>query len=300
MNSVSDTLVSVGLPVRNGADRIGDVVRSVFAQDHPNLELVICDNASTDGTEDVCRELVENHHRIVYHRHPVNVGVLNNYISALRLATGTFFRWVGDDDWLAPPCISRSLAAFAADDRLVLVTHRMDYLTPEGPARSGRYDDTALGSRDPATRFVALLAVLNETIPLVDPLYSLVRREPVLRIDRRNMLREDEVFAAKLALTGPWGHVPEVLGRRNLTHATPSALARKLDVPSWQANCATTLECREMLRVLAEYDLDSEQRRAARLAVARLYARRQQDLFVRIGRRLFRTVGGSAGHRPTS
>lgn len=93
---MSDTLVSVGLPVRNGADRIGDVVRSVFAQDHPNLELVICDNASTDGTEDVCRELVENHHRIVYHRHPVNVGVLNNYISALRLATGTFFRWVGE------------------------------------------------------------------------------------------------------------------------------------------------------------------------------------------------------------
>ena len=35
----SDPLVSVGLPVRNGADRIGDVVRSVLAQDYDNIEL---------------------------------------------------------------------------------------------------------------------------------------------------------------------------------------------------------------------------------------------------------------------
>lgn len=291
----TDTLVSVGLPVRNGADRIGDAVRSVLAQDHENLELVICDNASTDGTEDVCRDLGAGHRRIVYHRHPVDIGVLNNYISTLRLANGTFFRWIGDDDRLEPHCISRSLAAFAADDRLVLVTHRMDYLTPDGLTRSTRYDDTALGSSDPVARFTALLAVLTENPPVVDPLYSLVRREPVLRIDRRNMLREDEVFAAKLALTGPWGHVPEVLGQRNLTYATPPALARKLDVPSWQAHCATTLECREMLRELDRHDLDSEQRRSARLAVARLYARRQQDLATRVGRRLARTLHGSAG-----
>ncbi|MBH0121132.1 glycosyltransferase family 2 protein [Rhodococcus sp. NPDC003382] len=297
MTSASGTLVSVGLPVRNGADRIEDVVRSVLAQDHENLELVICDNASTDNTEQVCRDLRERHRRIVYHRHPVNVGVLNNYISVLGLATGTFFRWVGDDDWLAPHCISRSLAAFAADDRLVLVTHRMDYLTPEGLIRSARYNDTALGSCDPVTRFAAFLGMLNENVPLVDPVYSLIRREPALRIERRNMLREDEVFAAKLALTGPWAHVPEVLGRRNLTHATPTALARKLDVPSWQAHCATTLECREMLRALAEHHLDSEQRRAARLAVAGLYVQRQQDLVVRVGRRLARMLGEATGRR---
>ncbi len=283
--------------MRNGGDRIGDVVQSVFAQDHENLELVISDNASTDNTEEVCRELAESHCRVVYHRHPVDVGVLDNYLSVLRLATGTFFRWVGDDDWLAPHCISRSLAAFAADDRLVLVTHRMDYLTPAGMIRSNRYSDAALGSSDPVTRFAALLGMLNENLPVVDPLYSLFRREPVLRIDRRNMLREDEVFAAKLALAGPWGHVPEVLGQRNLTHATPIALARKLGVPSWQAHCATTLECREMLRALADHDLAPEQRRTARLAVARLYARRQQDLLVRVGRKLGRTLCESTDRR---
>ena len=71
----SDALVSVGLPVRNGADRIGEVVRSVLAQDHPHIELVICDNASTDHTEDVCRDLVRADSRVVYHRHQDNIGL---------------------------------------------------------------------------------------------------------------------------------------------------------------------------------------------------------------------------------
>ena len=71
----SDALVSVGLPVRNGADRIGEVVRSVLAQDYDHIELVICDNASTDHTEDVCRDLVRADSRIVYHRHQDNIGL---------------------------------------------------------------------------------------------------------------------------------------------------------------------------------------------------------------------------------
>ena len=95
------TVVSVGLPVRNGAERIEHVVRSVLDQDHENLELVICDNASTDDTEELCRELANQDSRIVYHRNPVNIGLLNNFIRVMQLSSGTFFRWVGDDDWLA-------------------------------------------------------------------------------------------------------------------------------------------------------------------------------------------------------
>ena len=87
----ANTLVSVGLPVRNGADRIEPVVTSVLNQDHENLELVICDNDSTDDTEELCRSLAAKDGRVVYHRHPVNVGLHNNYVSTLRLATGGVF-----------------------------------------------------------------------------------------------------------------------------------------------------------------------------------------------------------------
>lgn len=291
----ANTLVSVGLPVRNGVERVEGVVESVLSQDHANLELVICDNASTDGTEELSRSLASRDSRIVYHRNPVNVGMLNNFMIAQRLATGPFFRWLSDDDWLAPNCVSQSLEVFAADTRLILVTSQAEYTGPDGVTQSATYDGTALGSDDPVTRFTEMLRLLNESHLLIDPLYGLARREPVVRIARHNMISEDEVFASKLALAGPWGHVHETLARRSFKHQKPSIMAHRLDVPSWQAHFTTTLQCREMLRWLAECDLTAQQRRRARLAVARMYARRQRIVATRRGRKLVgiaRELGG--------
>jgi GT2 family glycosyltransferase len=282
----ANTLVSIGLPVRNGADGIEHVVNSVLNQDHQNLELVICDNASTDDTEELCRGLAAQDSRIVYHRHPINVGLLNNFMSALRLATGTFYRWVGDDDWLDPRCVSRCLDTFAVDDRLLLVTCQTRYTDPDGITRTATYDGTALGSDDPVTRFAEMLRLLNESYLLIDPLYGVFRREPLMRIKRRNMLSEDQVFATKLALAGPWAHVPEVLAWRNWKHERLRSQARTHDVPSWQAHFATALQCREMLRWLDKCDLDEQQRRKARSAVAQMYMRRQRLVVARRSRKL--------------
>jgi Glycosyl transferase family 2 len=282
----ADALVSVGLPVRNGVDRIERVVTSVLDQDHENLELVICDNASTDETEELCRDLAARDSRVVYHRHPVNVGLLNNFIGAVRLAGGTYFHWVGDDDWLAPNCISRGLQEFAADDRLILVTNQVNYIGPDGLAQTAVYDGTALGSDDPVTRFTEMLRLLTLTHLFLDPLYGLLRRDIALRIERRNMLHEDQVFAAKLALAGPWGHVGEVLACRSWGIERPANVADKLGVPSWHARFATLLQCREMLRWLDDCGLDDMQRSRARRAVAHMYIQRHQAAMTHRGHRL--------------
>jgi glycosyltransferase involved in cell wall biosynthesis len=287
-----DTLVSVGLPVRNGAGRVQGVARSVLAQDHENLELVISDNASTDETEEVCRELARSDRRVRYHRQAENIGLFNNFRAAMRLARGAFFRWVGDDDRLDPRCVSRSLELFARDERLILVTTAIAYTGPDGVTQTGAYEGTELASDDPVERFAEMLRLLNESHLLIDPLYGLLRREAALAIPRRNMLREDEVFAASLALAGPWGHVPEVLGHRNWKHESTHVLARRLDVPSWQAHFATTLQCREMLRRLSEAPLTPEQRGRARAAVYQMYARRQRRVAARRGRKAVRLVTG--------
>ena len=173
--------------------------------------------------------------------------------------------------------MSRSLDAFAADDRLLLVTTQIDYTTEDGVKRTLPYRGTALGSDDPVTRFTEMLRLVNETYLLIDPLYAMFRREPVLRIERRNSLREDEVFSAQLALAGPWGHVPEVLAGRNWKYEPPLVHARKMDVPLWQAYFGTAVQCWDTLRWLDKCDLDREQRRRARLAVARMYLRRKRN-----------------------
>jgi glycosyltransferase involved in cell wall biosynthesis len=297
----SDTLVSVGLPVRNGADRLEPVIRSVLAQDHERVELVISDNASTDATEELCRDLAELDGRITYHRQRENIGLFNNFLAVVRLARGPFFRWIGDDDRLAPTYVSRCLREFAEDHRLVLVTTQVSYTDPDGRTSTAAYDGTALRSPDPVERFAEMLRLLNESHLLIDPLYGLMRRGAVAAIPRRNILREDEVFAAKLALAGPWGHVPEVLAHRNWKHDRLADLARRLDVPAWHARFSTALQCRELLRWLRAADLTPEQCRRARSAVLSMYARRQRRVASRRGRKLMSLAAGrvTAGRADT-
>ena len=282
-----DTLVSIGLPVYNGAHRLEEVVWSVLAQDHDRIELVITDNASTDDTEQICRELAKADSRIVYHRQSRNIGLLNNFVHAIRVARGTFFRWIGDDDWMAPDYVSRCLEAFAEDERRVLVTTQLAYTGADGITRSDRgYDGVLLASADPVVRFTEMLRLLNASPLLVDPLYGMVRRVPVAAIHRRNMLREDEVFACKLALLGPWGHVPEILAHRNTRAGRLRDIARVLDVPRWQSHFSSTLQVREILAWLPETDLTEPQVRAARAALARMYVYRQRKTAIHRSRKL--------------
>jgi glycosyltransferase involved in cell wall biosynthesis len=283
---MSEVLVSIGLPVRNAADRLEEVVWSVLAQDHERIELVISDNGSTDDTEEVARALARSDNRIVYHRFAQNVGLLNNFMQTMKLATGEYFRWIGDDDWLAPDNVAQCLKVFAEDDRLLLVTTRFAYTGSDGTTESAAYNARALRSADPIVRFTEMLRLLNESRTLVDPLYALMRRAPVAAIPRRNMLREDQVFAGKLALAGPWGHVPEVLAHRNLKTDTLTNIARRLDVPTWQVRMVNALQVRELLRWLPQAGLTPHQRRAARAEIGRMYVRRQTTLAVHRTRRV--------------
>jgi glycosyltransferase involved in cell wall biosynthesis len=284
--SSSEVLISVCLPVRNGASGLRAVVESILAQDHENLELVISDNASTDGTEDLCKELAADDKRIVYVRQPHNIGLLNNFQSAMQHAEGTFFRWVGDDDWLAPNCLSRCLEVFEADQRLILVTTAMAFTGDDGVTRTAAYNGDALASDDPIERFSEMLRLLNDSYLVIDPLYGLMRKDAIAPLPRRNMLREDEIFAAKIALAGPWGHVHEVLGRRGWRTETRAVLARRLGVPAWTARAATTLQGLETLRCIDDAGLNPDQRRQARTFVYRWYLRRQQITMARRVRRV--------------
>jgi hypothetical protein len=285
-------MVSIGLPVRNAAQTVASVARSVLAQHYGNLELVISDNASTDGTEDICRDLVRADARVVYHRHPENVGLLNNFTGTIRRANGVYFRWISDSDALDSQYSRVCVDAFTADPRVVLVTTGVAYQTEDGAVSAEPYAGTALGSDDPAERAAEMLRLLNESYRLLDPLYGMMRREAVLTIPRRNMLREDQVFAVKLALAGPWAHVPRVLAQREWRTGPTSSQARLLSVPSWQARFANTLQVRELLRVVAEADLTPAQRSRVRAAVYRMFVRRQRMTLHHRSRKLARMALG--------
>jgi glycosyltransferase involved in cell wall biosynthesis len=277
MSAAAEPLVSIGLPVRNGERCLGEAVRSVLGQQFDRLELVISDNASNDGTEEICRQFAAVDGRVRYHRQPQDIGLVGNFNAVLHLARGTYVKWMGDDDWLTPRYVSRCVEVLDDDAALILVTTQQAHVHPDGAVESADYDGTRMRSDRPVERLTEMLRLLTESHLLLDPLYGMMRRDPVTRLPRPVMLFEDEIFAARLALAGPFGHVREVLSyRRFEPFQRLPATAHRLGVPPWQAKVATTLQCRELLAAVREADLDSGQRREARAAVARMFVRRKR------------------------
>lgn len=97
---MSTRLVSIGVPVYNGANGIQRALDTLLAQTHTNIELIISDNASTDEvTQRITSEYARRDPRIRLTRQPVNQGGTANFIWVLQQARGDYFMWAAHDDW---------------------------------------------------------------------------------------------------------------------------------------------------------------------------------------------------------
>lgn len=102
-------LVSVVIPCRNERRHIGDCVTSILASDHAELEVIVVDGLSDDGTRDILRELAKDARvRVVDNPHKLtpfafNLGILN--------AKGDYIQIVGSRNMLSPTYISTLKAA---------------------------------------------------------------------------------------------------------------------------------------------------------------------------------------------
>jgi glycosyltransferase involved in cell wall biosynthesis len=288
-----EPLVTVALPVLNGADTLGDVARCVLDQEYENIEFLITDNASTDGTEEIGRELARTDKRVRYHRQARNIGLINNFEWTKLHCRGTYLRWIGDNDEILPTYVSRCLELFAEDPHLVLVTTQLQYVDEHGETASTRYDASALRSEDAVARLQEVLRLLTSSHLLLDPLYGMARVDAVKTIVHDQMLRGDEVYATKLALAGPWGHIPEILGSRQRDTPVVSQLVTLLDVPWWHSHVRAIIEARRMLQVIGRANLTPSDARRAKVAVGCFYIRGHWMKLARRGRCLAPDLGSS-------
>ena len=113
-------LVTIGIPVYNGAAYIAATLDSVLAQSHEHLEIIVSDNASTDRTPEILEEYAERDSRIRLILNPTNLGAAPNYNRTFALARGEFFKWAAHDDLCEPTFISTCVEALRNDDRVVL------------------------------------------------------------------------------------------------------------------------------------------------------------------------------------
>ncbi len=125
-------LVSIGLPVFNGEKHIQQALDSLLAQSYDNFELNISDNASTDGTEEICRLYAAKDHRVHYYRQPRNVGLMGNWRCVLQLASGEYFLWAQHDDCWSMNYIGTLLECLLACPNAILAAGRTLYIDVDG------------------------------------------------------------------------------------------------------------------------------------------------------------------------
>ncbi len=128
-------LVSIGLPVLNGARLLEGALHSLLTQDYEPLELIISDNASTDSTPDICRRWAERDSRIQYFRQERTVDPVTNFNSTLHRARGEYFMWAAHDDLWEPEFIPTLAALLQTHADAVLAFSLFDNFSDDSPAR---------------------------------------------------------------------------------------------------------------------------------------------------------------------
>ena len=92
--------VTVLIPTFNRVKLLRRAIASVTRQSYSEISIIVCDNASTDETELVVRGLANCDNRIIYLRHPSNIGGLENFRHAFGMVQTPYFCVLSDDDFL--------------------------------------------------------------------------------------------------------------------------------------------------------------------------------------------------------
>ncbi|MBK8523305.1 MAG: glycosyltransferase family 2 protein [Betaproteobacteria bacterium] len=113
-------LVTIGMPIRNGDPYFERALASVLAQDYPNLEIVVSDNGSTDGTAEILARAAATDPRIRVFRQSEMLTAFDNFAWVLRQARGLYFMWAAHDDLRPANYVSSLVASLQAYPEAVL------------------------------------------------------------------------------------------------------------------------------------------------------------------------------------
>jgi glycosyltransferase involved in cell wall biosynthesis len=221
--------VSVGMPVYNGDAFLREAFDSLLGQTFGDFELVVSDNASTDGTQEICEEYARTDSRFRYVRQEQNIGANENFNEVVRLAKGRYFRWAADDDVCLPTYLAETYALLEKDPDAVLAHCFTSYIdeyskpleadgtgfrTSDGEHVDGPDQSVAVRPLRSPLPHVRLKDVLINTRWCFE-IFGLMRREALLRTAmQQTFYGTDKVLLAELALLGTWRVAEEPLWLR--------------------------------------------------------------------------------------
>lgn len=229
-----EPLVSVCIPTYNRAKKLERAVKALLGGCYKNLEIIISDNASSDETQRVCVALSAFDSRVKYFRHAENRGATRNFEFARAQASGKYFLWHGDDDYLEPDYIRTCADELERDPSLVLASGLAAY--HNGNNMLTHYGNVIqCYSNRPLFRVLKYLWLVSDNSIFC----GAYRIDQVRDYKLPNCFAGDWAWMAVVLFSGKAKVVPSVRVHREFEDSTSSSIARMISVinaPSWQAS----------------------------------------------------------------
>jgi glycosyltransferase involved in cell wall biosynthesis len=222
--------VSIGLLVYNGERYLAETIDSILGQTYKDFELIISDNCSTDGSQEICRRYAERDSRIRFFVSEINKGAAWNFRRVFELARGSYFRWAPADDLFAPESVAACVEVLDANPDAVLCYPKTILIDGAGAVIRPYDDNLDLRFGSPVERF----RMAAHQIGLVNVMYGLMRTE---KVGRTRLIRHypgaDIIFLLELTLYGKFIEINRPLFFRRMHEQASSSM--KSALPELQA-----------------------------------------------------------------
>ena len=252
--------LTIGLPVYNGEKYLAESFEALLGQTYEDFELIISDNASADGTADICRRYENMDSRVRYLRQERNIGASPNHDFLLRQARGELFKWAASDDLYARDLIKRCVEALDEYPDVILAHCYTAAIDDAGNVTQSLPYPLKTNSLRAPERFRTMLIGTGEYdygLLRADDNYGVMRTAVLRRVTPQgSYYHADRVFTTEVTLHGRFYQIPEWLYfRRDHSdrpqHATPT-------VRGWCGNLDPRRKNRILhptTRLLAEFPL---------------------------------------------
>ncbi|SRR6056297_126998 len=231
--------VSIGLPVYNGENYLGEALDSLLRQSFRDFELIISDNASEDNTQEICQRYAAADSRIRYERLEENVGAIPNFNRLFALRRGEYFKWAAHDDVCQPTFLQRCVDMLDAHPEVIWCHSTSDMIDADGRSWIDQIPEDAepierradgtlwwkglpradFNAEQPHRRYAGVLLGTNWCVDF----YGLIRASALRRTELlAPIYGSEKVLVGQLALQGKYRQVPECLFAQRI-HAEASS-----------------------------------------------------------------------------
>lgn len=252
--------LTIAIPTFNRAGLVGRAVDSALAQTYADVEIVVSNNGSTDGTREILDRYSDPRLRVIHRDQTIPATAHGNYL--LEQARGEFWHTLSDDDFIEPDFASRVMDLFRRNSRLSLVYTgcHLHYADVVVPAKIGPDLETG-------PRFLAAFVSGRRDVMWCA---CVTRTEDLRRIGPMppETICGDMFYWTKLAATGEVGCVPERLSHYVWYRDDSGSVSSSTPVVDWTLEQETWAEdilatCERELAGDPSFDLEALRRHKA-------------------------------------